>query len=241
MANIGQDLKTNVSELAVCFNCGEEFTAGKGLSYHQRKCVDLPHTNFIQNAESLIRTVHVGDIILCFKKDAQRSTDWFKVNWGNHFSISTLKKNIGAKAKNSKRVQNPGISFSVLEFKKLADAPGILLKGDSDECDSLFKLPIVQECLDSLEWCIDHGYKTYFYMIFQNDKIEFIAPKQNKIKEEEIQTIEAPVENINFHTHPEIDTICLSVDQYEALKQTNMIDEFKNKYKAGNINIDMMT
>ena len=78
MANIGQDLKTNVSELAVCFNCGEEFTAGKGLSYHQRNCVDLPHTNFIQNAESLIRTVHFGDIILCFKKDAQRSADWLE-------------------------------------------------------------------------------------------------------------------------------------------------------------------
>ena len=78
-------------------------------------------------------------------------------------------------------------------------------------------------------------------MIFLKDKKEYTAPKQDKIKEEEIQTIEATIENNNFHTHPETETICLSVDQYEALKQTNMIDEFKNKYKAENINIDMMT
>ena len=241
MANIGQDLITNDSESAICFNCGEEFKPGRGISYHQRSCIDLPHTNFIYNTESLNRSVHFGDVILCFKKDAQRSTNWFRENWGKHFSIAILKKNVAAKAKNSQKVQNPGITFSLGEFKKLADAPSILLKGDSNPCDSLFKLPIVVECLNSLAWSIDNGYKNYFDMIFPNDKIEFIAPKQNKIKEEEIQTIEAPVENINFHTHPEIDTICLSVDQYEALKQTNMIDEFKNKYKAGNINIDMMT
>ena len=104
MANIGQDLITNDSESAICFNCGEEFKPGRGISYHQRSCIDLPHTNFIYNTESLNRSVHFGDVILCFKKDAQRSTNWFRENWGKHFSIAILKKNVAAKAKNSQKV-----------------------------------------------------------------------------------------------------------------------------------------
>ena len=111
MANIGQDLITNDSESAISFNCGEEFKPGRGISYHQRSCIDLPHTNFIYNTESLNRSVHFGDVILCFKKDAQRSTNWFRENWGKHFSIAILKKNVAAKANGAAGLRNAALSF----------------------------------------------------------------------------------------------------------------------------------
>ena len=216
---------------------------------------------YLMNHESLFDHFAIGRHIKHYVTAIAKYEQFKYPLWGHvakYYGIepidrSNTKKAIKCLKKVEKEIIKNKLSFliapegtrskdgSLGEFKKLADAPSILLKGDSNPCDSLFKLPIVVECLNSLAWSIDNGYKTYFDMIFPNDKIEFIAPKQNKIKEEEIQTIEAPIENNNFHTHPETETICLSVDQYEALKQTNMIDEFKNKYKAGNINIDMMT
>ena len=238
MPNLAQDIKTNKNEKAVCFKCGRELDCGRGMSSHQRECIKTPHTSFIYNSQVLTRTIHIGDIILCFKKDAQYAYDWFYKNWGDVYSITKLKEAIGKKIDTQKKVKRPGITVDFEELRKFASCHAYFARGDGDV---IINSPIYDECLDSLNWCIEQGYKPYFDIMFPNEKKDYTAPRQkDKIKQIEIQTPQVRVEDNNFHTHPETETICISPDQYETLKELDMIDVFKIKHKAENINIDMM-